>query len=179
MTYSGEIGQGILANEYGYGEYLDTEAIGKARLNAIPLERLHEEKVGEKLKLERLEIGGFVIDSQAIHDWFDPDFLVSVKFLNNCIDAGFSIDTEKFNKVKIGASPGPKPIPKLIAELKRAAQTMRVFPPGTVKLGDTNQPGGSARAGLETEERQEREELEARHKKDADEKLTKEAGSKA
>jgi len=108
---SGDNGQGILASKYGDGEYLDTKAIGKAHLRALPLERPYEEKVKRKLQIQHLELGGFVVDSKAIKDWFDPEVLVSIKFLDHCIDAGFSLDTEKFRDVKIEIPPGQKRLP--------------------------------------------------------------------
>lgn len=111
LNCSGDNGQGILATEYGDGEYLDTKAIGKAHLSAMPLERPYEAKVKRKLQVQHLELGGFVIDSKAINDWFDPELLVSVKFLDHCVDAGFSIDTEKFKDVKIEILPGQKQLP--------------------------------------------------------------------
>lgn len=111
LNCSGDNGQGILATEYGDGEYLDTKAIGKAHLSAMPLERPYEAKVKRKLQVQHLELGGFVIDSKAINDWFDPELLVSIKFLDHCVDAGFSIDTEKFKDVKIEILPGQKQLP--------------------------------------------------------------------
>jgi len=131
-----------------------------------------------------------VVDSKAINSWFDPEFLATIKFLDGCIDAGFSINTEHFKDVKIEVPLGQQQLPMQLPSIARVDQITRVAPPRTARPVGTNGLSAIARGRLETKQtkekadlaakqKQEREQLEAKHKNEAAEKLTKAAGNRA
>lgn len=81
--YSGEAGTGRLPEKYGGGEYLDSEAIQKAKVRAMAMGYYPK-----TLPVVDLTLSGFVVDSCPFVWWFG-DALRSVHLKKNCVDAGF------------------------------------------------------------------------------------------
>ena len=88
LANSGHNAQGTLAYNLGYGEYLDTDAIGQARQAA-----LQQGPVNQKLKIAKLGLTGFVVDMLPFNRWFDRKRLREIHFLHDCVDAGFNLST--------------------------------------------------------------------------------------
>ena len=120
-----------------------------------------------------------MVDSKAINAWFDPDFLNSIKFLDGCIDAGFSLNTEYFKDVKIEIPPGRQRLPMQAPRSARGDQIMRFVPPGTARQVDIKGPIVNAGGKLGAKQMKEKAELEAKHMNEAAENLTKTTGHRA
>lgn len=119
--YLGHHGTGVLHEEFGDGEYLDTQAIKMAQLEVaaeIPEANMRY------LPVRKLRLVNFVVDSGPILRWFDPDKLEEINLKDGCVDAGFDLSCE-MPKLKV-LSPGPTAAPS-IARLAR---------PGELKLVD-------------------------------------------
>lgn len=98
--YLGFHGEGILHEEFGYGEYLDQQAIRGAQLlvaSQIPRENLRY------LPIRHLTLHNFVVDAGPFFKWFDPKKLREITLRGDCIDAGFSLPDDMKLKVKVTA----------------------------------------------------------------------------
>lgn len=87
-AYLGYNGTGVLNEEFGDGEYLDSTAIQNAQVAAANANTLSITNL-RYLPIRRLTIQNFVIDGIAIKRWFDPAKLRQIVFKSGCIDAGF------------------------------------------------------------------------------------------
>ena len=116
VEYLGYHGQGILHEEFGDGEYLDSQAIKMAQ-NEVAYTTLFENM--RYLPIRKLTLMNFVVDGGAIARWFDPERLDEIVFKSGCLDAGFFIP-EAMQEVKI-TTPTPP-------------QICRWVRPGEVKL---------------------------------------------
>ncbi|KAJ6015911.1 hypothetical protein N7540_010502 [Penicillium herquei] len=82
-VYFGERGDGTLHTDIGYGEYLDKQAIEKAKVRAIAMGR-----TSSRLTIRKLTVSGFVVDADPFIQWFDPLKLRCIHFKGHCVDAG-------------------------------------------------------------------------------------------
>ncbi|KAJ5730875.1 uncharacterized protein N7483_005383 [Penicillium malachiteum] len=82
-VYFGERGDGTLHTDIGYGEYLDKQAIEKAKVRAIAMGR-----TSSRLTIRKLTLSGFVVDADPFIQWFDPLRLRFIHFKGHCVDAG-------------------------------------------------------------------------------------------
>jgi hypothetical protein len=120
-TYLGHHGEGILHNEFGDGEYLDSRA----------MELAHEDVFGANshglhlLGISKLTIMGFVIDSGPFLRWFDAQKLRTIVLKDNCFDAGFFLPPAMrgMTHVLLGGS--------LVEQQKLKGQVIR---PGEVRI---------------------------------------------
>lgn len=115
--YLGNHGEGTLHEEFGYGEYLDQQAIKAAQLlvdTELPVENLRF------LPITHLSLKNFVVDAGPFFRWFDAKRLREVTFQGTCVDAGFYLPDDMNSKVKINA---PRPF-----------TVARWVKPGEVKL---------------------------------------------
>lgn len=80
---SGNLGDGALHPDIGYGEYLDKHSIEKAKILAMAMGR-----TSKRLSIRHLTLSGFVVDADPFLNWFDAEKLESIKFKGQCIDAG-------------------------------------------------------------------------------------------
>lgn len=76
-----------MPEKYGGGEYLDREAMQKAKVRAMAMGYYPE-----TLPVVDLTLSGFVVDSGPFVSWFG-DALRSVHLKKNCVDAGFWLPT--------------------------------------------------------------------------------------
>ena len=83
--YSGDKGTGVLHEQYGFGEYLDEEAIKKARIKVAGA------VTNRYLSIVKLTLGGFVVDAAPFNRWFSPMRLRHIEFTHGCVDAGFTL----------------------------------------------------------------------------------------
>ncbi|RMZ86877.1 hypothetical protein DV736_g5895, partial [Chaetothyriales sp. CBS 134916] len=83
--YLGHHGEGILHEEFGEGEYLDSQAIKMARQQVVRSLPFNNERF---LPVEKLGLERFVVDGGSIMRWFDPQRLRKIEFKDGCIDAG-------------------------------------------------------------------------------------------
>ena len=120
-TYLGHHGEGILHDEFGDGEYLDSRA----------MELAHEDVFGATnqglhlLGISKLTIMGFVIDSGPFLRWFDAQKLRTIVLKDNCFDAGFFLPPAMrgMTHVLLGGS--------LVEQQKLKGQVIR---PGEVRI---------------------------------------------
>ena len=117
--YLGHHGTGALHEEFGDGEYLDTQAIKMAQLEVS--EEIPETNM-RYLPIENLTLMNFVIDSGPFLRWFNPDKLEKIDLKDGCIDAGLHLPDE-MQHVQVRA---PK--------LSGAVGTARLVQPGEVKI---------------------------------------------
>ena len=88
VEYLGYHGQGILHDEFGDGEYLDSQAIKMAHnevAHTIPFDNRRY------LPIRKLTLMNFVVDGGAVARWFDPERLNEIVFKSGCLDTGFSL----------------------------------------------------------------------------------------
>ena len=119
--YLGHHGVGQLHEEFGCGEYLDTQAIKTAQLTCgehLPPSNLRY------LPIKKLTLMNFVVDSGPILRWFDPAKLEEITFKEGCIDTGFRL-TENMKHVKVQS-----PMPEV------SLAPPRVVRPGELKIVD-------------------------------------------
>ncbi|KAJ5175728.1 uncharacterized protein N7482_001605 [Penicillium canariense] len=83
-VYHGHLGDGELHPDIGCGEYLDKHSIEKAKILAMATSR-----ACKRLSIKNLTLSGFVIDADPFLHWFDPEQLLTIRFLGQCLDAGF------------------------------------------------------------------------------------------
>ena len=80
----GDDGEGMLHENYGFGEYLDVKAIKAAYKETIAL--------GVNLRylpIVNFVLAGFVVDACPFVRYFNPMRLRKIQFTRDCIDAGF------------------------------------------------------------------------------------------
>jgi len=102
--YLGSHGEGTLHEEFGYGEYLDQQAIKAAQLlvgTELPVENLRF------LPITHLTLVNFAVDAGPFYRWFDAKRLREVNFLGQCVDAGFYLPSDMEASVKVN---GPRPM---------------------------------------------------------------------
>lgn len=117
--YLGHHGEGVLHEEFGYGEYLDQQAIKVAQLSVgieLPQENL------QFLPITHLTLRNFVVDAGPFFRWFDSARLQEIVFLGDCVDAGFYLPPAMKPTIKFTA---PKPL-----------NVARWVKPGEIKLVD-------------------------------------------
>ncbi|RMD43898.1 hypothetical protein DV735_g1247, partial [Chaetothyriales sp. CBS 134920] len=100
--YLGHHGEGILHEEFGEGEYLDSQAIKMARQKVLRSLPFNNERF---LPVEKLSLERFVVDGGAFARWFDPRRLREIEFRDRCVDAGLYLNPEMCH-VKITAPTG-------------------------------------------------------------------------
>jgi hypothetical protein len=86
QEYLGHHGTGILHEEFGDGEYLDTQAI---KLSALDVADQIPDLSVQYLPIRKLTLMNIVIDRWPIMRWFGPTQLEQIVFKPGCIDAGF------------------------------------------------------------------------------------------
>ena len=106
--YLGYHGTGVLHEEFGDGEYLDTQAIKLAQLEVATM--ILETNM-RHLPVKKLTLMNFVVDSGPILRWFDPDKLEEINLKDGCVDAGFYLSGE-MPKLKV-LSPAPTAAPSI------------------------------------------------------------------
>jgi hypothetical protein len=97
-TYLGHHGEGVLCDEFGYGEYLDRRAIEIACIDAFGS---HGTKEGHMLGLTKLVLMGFVLDAAPFFRWFDGMKLRTVVLKDHCFDAGFVLPPAMRGKTEV------------------------------------------------------------------------------
>jgi hypothetical protein len=103
QEYLGHHGTGILHEEFGDGEYLDTQAIKLSALDVA--DQIHDLSV-QYLPIKKLKLMNIVIDRWPIMRWFDPTQLEEIVFKSGCIDAGFYLPYHMMHvKVQVEARP--------------------------------------------------------------------------
>ena len=111
--YLGHHGEGTLHDEFGDGEYLDSQAIKMAQQEVakdLPFNNLRY------LPVENLTLMNFVVDGGSIMRWFDPKRLKELEFREGCIDAGLYL-REDMERTKI-ISPKPRPLHQFARVIK-------------------------------------------------------------
>lgn len=98
------MGHGQLHHELGYGELLDSLAIGLAQKRAK-----REGLVGDKLSIATLNLTSFVVDADPFVKWFDSAKLKDINFNGFCVDAGFSLPQEMLGQVTVSIPNGALP----------------------------------------------------------------------
>ncbi|KAJ5109486.1 hypothetical protein N7456_006161 [Penicillium angulare] len=83
-VYFGNRGNGELAGDIGYGEYLDKECIEKAKIRAMAMGR-----TSHRLPIRKITLSGFVVDADPFIQWFDAKKLRCINFKGQCVDSGF------------------------------------------------------------------------------------------
>lgn len=119
MSFSGNRGSGLLHYRHGYGEYLDPISILTAKRAAIG------DQPDARLPIENLTLAGFVVDSQAFDKCFDMRKMKRLEFAHDCVDAGFTLESEVRARIRII-------IPKGAGQ--HTSNKGRVFKPEDVKL---------------------------------------------
>ncbi|RMZ82958.1 hypothetical protein DV737_g1834, partial [Chaetothyriales sp. CBS 132003] len=89
--YLGHHGEGILHEEFGQGEYLDSQAIKMARQRVVRSLPFNNQRF---LPVEKLSLERFVVDGGSIMRWFDPQRLREIEFEDGCVDAGLYLEPE-------------------------------------------------------------------------------------
>ncbi len=117
--YLGSHGSGVLHEEFGNGEYLDTQAIMIAQLEIA--EEIPESNL-RYLPVKKLTLLNFVIDSGPILRWFDPEKLQEINLKYGCVDAGMHL-SEAMQHVRV-LSPKPRTLVGMA----------RVVTPGELKI---------------------------------------------
>ncbi|KIV95385.1 hypothetical protein PV10_03049 [Exophiala mesophila] len=116
--YLGFHGEGRLHEEFGYGEYLDQQAIRGAQFlvaSQMPRENLRY------LPIRNLTLQNFALDAGPFYKWFDPKKLREINLRGDCLDTGFFLPDDMKFKVKVT---GP------------SANPARLIAPGEVKIVD-------------------------------------------
>ena len=106
--YLGLHGTGVLHEEFGDGEYLDTQAIKMAHIKVA--EDLPETNI-RYLPIKELTLMNFVIDSGPVLRWLDPEKLEQINLREGCIDAGFHL-SDDMKHVRVHS---PKPPVSMVA----------------------------------------------------------------
>jgi hypothetical protein len=101
--YLGHHGTGVLHEEFGDGEYLDTQAIKMAQLDAA--DELPQSNM-RYLPIKKLTLMNFVVDAWPTLRWFDPKNLEEIVFKPGCVDAGFYLSFEMMH-IKVQAPTRP------------------------------------------------------------------------
>ncbi|OJJ51755.1 hypothetical protein ASPZODRAFT_163543 [Penicilliopsis zonata CBS 506.65] len=110
--YYGDKGTGNLNPSIGDGEYLDKNAMEKAKMRAMIAASM-----GMYLPIRNMTLVGFVVDAGPFHLFFDPEKLKRITFKRDCVDAGFFLPEIMKNRVCV-VSPRPEckavavPIPR-------------------------------------------------------------------
>ena len=86
IEYLGHHGTGALHEEFGDGEYLDTQAIKMAQY--VVADEIPEANM-LYLPIKKLILSNIVVDAWPMEQWFDPKRLEEIVFKPGCIDAGF------------------------------------------------------------------------------------------
>lgn len=141
--YLGHHGTGILHEEFGNGEYLDTQAISAARQDVI--DEIPQSNA-VLLPIKKLTLMNFVVDAWPIIHWFDPKRLEEIVFKSGCIDAGLYLPFSMMHvKVQHPSPPvGParviRPGELKLVELKGGKVVSRkdAVMPSPKKQGDVN-----------------------------------------
>jgi hypothetical protein len=121
FEYLGAHGFGTLHEEFGYGEYLDQQAMKSAQAELghdLPIENLRY------LPIKTLTLMNFVVDAGPFFRWFDPKKLREITFKGDCFDAGFRLPEDMQRSVTVNSPMPPRPM------------FARVVRPGEVKLID-------------------------------------------
>ena len=103
--YLGHHGDGTLHEEFGEGEYLDSQAINMAQdehFQSLPFNNTRY------LPIEKLTLVNFCVDGGSFRRWFDPKRLQEIEFRYGCVDAGFYL-AEDFSHIEV-TSPQPKSV---------------------------------------------------------------------
>jgi hypothetical protein len=108
--YLGHHGTGILHEEFGDGEYLDTQAI---KLSALDVAEQISDLSVQYLPIKKLKLMNIVIDRWPIMRWFDPTQLEEIVFRSGCIDAGFYLPYHMMH-VKVQVEEPPSSIARAI-----------------------------------------------------------------
>jgi hypothetical protein len=121
ITYIGHHGEGILHDEFGDGEYLDSKAMELAHENTFgrDVSELH------LLAISKLTLMGFVIDAGPFFRWFDGNKLRTIVLRDNCFDAGFVLPPAMKGKTQVLLGGG------LVEQQKFMG---RVIKPGQAKI---------------------------------------------
>ncbi|SLM34749.1 hypothetical protein LPUS_03685 [Lasallia pustulata] len=134
--YHGYKGRGQLHHTIGYGELLDSVAIGLAQKRAK-----RRGPVNGKLSIATLNLTSFVVDADPFVKWFDSRKLRGVNFDGFCIDAGFALPLEMLHQVKVSIPNGAIPTVTM-AKKYRDGSVKRI----TIRAGTkvaTNEAGGA------------------------------------
>lgn len=97
IVYLGHHGEGILHEEFGDGEYLDSKA----------MELAHEDAFGRDasglhlLGIAKLTLMGLVVDAGPFFRWFDGSKLRTIVLKDNCFDAGFGLPPAMKGKTQV------------------------------------------------------------------------------
>jgi hypothetical protein len=111
--YIGNHGDGTLHEEFGEGEYLDSQAIKMAQQEVaedLPFNN------GRYLPIEKLSLKNFAIDGGALARWFDPKRFRELELKEGCVDAGLFL-TPELEHVKIVSSK-PRPLHRFARAVK-------------------------------------------------------------
>ena len=120
----------------GYGELLDSVAIGLAQKRAK-----RRGPVNDKLSIAILNLTSFVVDADPFVKWFDSRKLRVVNLDGFCVDAGFALPLEMLHQVKVSIPNGAMPTITM-AKKYRAGSVKRI----TIRTGrkvETNEAGGA------------------------------------
>lgn len=119
------MGHGQLHHEIGYGELLDSLAIGLAQRRA----KKHG-RVNDKLSIATLNLTNFVVDADPFVKWLDSGKLRGINFDGFCVDAGFALPLEMLNRVKVSIPNGA--IPRVLMAKKYMAESVKLI---TIRKG--------------------------------------------
>jgi hypothetical protein len=108
--YLGFHGTGMLFEEFGDGEYLDTQAINMARDEAS---QQSSSALTAFLPIRSLTLMNFAVDAWPFLRWFSPHSLEEIVFKAGCIDAGFYLPYNMMH-VKVQADTQPTGIARVV-----------------------------------------------------------------
>lgn len=126
------MGHGQLHHELGYGELLDSLAIGLAQKRAK-----EQGLVGDKLSIATLNLTSFVVDADPFVKWFDSGKLRDVNFDGFCVDAGFSLPQEMRHQVTVSIPNGA--LPRVVMAKKYQTGSAKLITVGKGRTAATNE----------------------------------------
>lgn len=136
---SGYKGHGQLHHEIGYGELLDSLAIGLAQRRAKK-----QGPVNDKLSIATLNLTSFVVDADPFVKWFDGRKLRGVNFDGFCIDAGLALPLEMLDHVNVSIPSGA--IPRVVTAKRYGAGSVKLVTIRMRRKVASNQEGGAENA---------------------------------
>lgn len=128
------MGHGQLHHELGYGELLDSLAIGLAQKRAKK-----QGLVGDKLSIATLNLTSFVVDADPFVKWFESGKLRNVNFNGFCVDAGFSLPQEMLHQVTVSIPNGA--LPRVVTAKKYQTGSAKLITIGEGRTAATNEAG--------------------------------------
>ena len=133
---SGYKGHGQLHHEIGYGELLDSLAIGLAQKRA----KRHG-SVNDKFSIATLNLTSFVVDADPFIKWFDSRKLKDVNFDGFCVDAGFALPLEMLDQVNVSIPSGA--VPRVVMAKKYRAGSVKPVTIRARSKAAANEAGGA------------------------------------